>query len=161
MLTSLHDEDFITASYEMLLGRPADDSGTAYYLARLRTGYSKLSILQQLLSSAESQHRSHNILGLDKMLARYRLSQRPVIGVLFRRWWNLEGESVQEHFQRMMINELACIRQQLQQGVAQATVIASSRTSQAYREPARVPGNSAFVEQLSPKARAIFDSLVA
>ena len=160
MLTSLHDEDFVVAAYELLLGRSADEAGTAYYMGRLRAGYSKLSILQQLRSSSEFQHPTLPVTGLNKALKRYRASQIPVIGWLFRKWWKLEGESVGERYQRVMINELALIRRQLQQGIAQASAIASIRTSQMQRD-SNAPHRRPSGEHLAPEAREMFDRLVS
>lgn len=158
-LTGLYDEDFILAAYELLLGRPVDEAGAIYYLGRLRAGYSKLSILQQLRASPEAQQHAHGILGLDKVLDRYRLSQRAIVGTLFRRWWKLEADGPAERLQRIMINELACIRQQLQEGIAQAVTIAAMRNSHGYRQPDH--GKRKIAEQLTPKAREMFDRLVS
>lgn len=160
MLTSLHDEDFVVAAYELLLGRPVDDAGIAYYLGRLRAGYSKLSILQQIRSSSEFRHPTLPVTGLSKALKRYRTSQIPMIGLLFRKWWKLEGEGVEERYQRMMINEIAIIRQQLQQGIAQASAITAIRASQMQHD-SNAPQRRSGGDQLAPEAREMFDRLVS
>lgn len=160
-LVCLHDEAFIQAAYESLLGRPADEAGLAYYLARLRTGYSKLSILRQLRSSEESRQYAHGIADLDKVLARYWLGQLPLVGWAFRGWWKLEGESAAERSQRIMINELFCLRQQLQEDIAQAAALASMRTVHTHDNVDQGRHRRQIVEQLSPQARQIFDRLVS
>ncbi len=160
MLISLHDEDFVTAAYALLLGRPADEAGTNYYLGRLRAGYSKLSILQQLRGSSEFQYPTQSVTGLNKALKRYRISQIPLIGWLFRKWWNIEGEGVEERYQRVIINELASIRQQLQQGIAQSAAITAIRTNQMQRDSNSIHRRPSG-EHLAPDAREIFERLVS
>ena len=53
-LLSYHDRHFVCCAYRTLLGREPDPDGLNYYLNRLRAGYSKIRILQQLRHSSES-----------------------------------------------------------------------------------------------------------
>jgi hypothetical protein len=53
-LLSLPDEAFVRATYDLVLGRPADGGGLAHYLGRLSRGASRASVLVQLMGSAEA-----------------------------------------------------------------------------------------------------------
>ncbi|MBC7752125.1 MAG: glycosyltransferase [Candidatus Saccharibacteria bacterium] len=67
-LLSYHDEIFIRVAYQTLLHRPADPSGTRYYLARLQTGVSKKEIISQIATSVEAQSKRVNVAGLDLII---------------------------------------------------------------------------------------------
>lgn len=163
-LLSLQNEEFVEAAYEAVLGRDPDTEGHAYYLARLRSGYSKLSVLFQLRGSGESRHRP-DVPGLSRTLARYRLGRLPLIGWLFRRLLRVEGETVPERLQRMIISELAGLRADISNRSV-VTATSASQTQRAGQSGPRAPAASErrrnlVAEQLSPRAREIFDRLVS
>jgi hypothetical protein len=162
-LLSLQNEDFVDAAYAAVLGRDPDKEGRAYYLARLRTGYSKLSVLFQLHGSGELSG-APRVLGLSRALIRYRMARLPLVGWLFRRMFRLEGETVQERLQRIIISELAALRTDISNlSLAAATPAHAQKSEQlAQRTAASAERRRNLVaEQLSPRAREIFDRLVS
>lgn len=74
-LMELHDEDFVQAAYELLLKRKADITGIRYYTQRLRRGYSRASVLKQLVDSSEIRTDWRKIEGLAEEIDRYRRSR--------------------------------------------------------------------------------------
>jgi hypothetical protein len=159
-LLSLQNEDFVEAAYEAVLGREADPAGRAYYVARLRTGYSKFSVLHQLRGSGESSQTTA-IPGLSRALLRYRLGRLPLIGWLFRKLFKVEGETVKERLQRTIISELAAVRTE----IASRSIASAPATSQNQRavQPSASSNlrRNVVAEKLSPRAREIFDRLVS
>ena len=67
-LLALHDEAFIRASYQSLLGRVPDLEGFKYYLNRIRLGVSKIDILDQLYSSKEGKSHNAKLAGLNSAI---------------------------------------------------------------------------------------------
>jgi Domain of unknown function (DUF4214) len=162
-LLSLHDDEFVDAAYLAVLGRDPDAEGRAYYLARVRTGYSKLSVLNQLRASGEP-HNGANVRGLSSGLRRYRLGRLPLLGWLFRKLLRVEGETVAERLQRTLISELAALRHDLATRPDAPGVPASpaARAGTAPQRSAMTEQRRNLVaEQLSPRAREIFDRLVS
>lgn len=74
-LMKLYDEAFVEAAYTLILGRPADPIGLGYYANRLRRGYSRVSVLDQLVRSVESEEGWEKIPGLQQAIDRYRASR--------------------------------------------------------------------------------------
>lgn len=161
-LLSLQNEDFVEAAYEAVLGRDSDPVGRAYYIARLRTGYSKLSVLHQLRGSGEPQHGPATP-GLSRALFRYRLGRLPLIGWIFRKLFRVEGESVKERLQRSIISEIAGLRTEIASRSFASSSAQPQRSAQpAPRNPAATERRRNLVaEQLSPRAKEIFDRLVS
>jgi FkbM family methyltransferase len=59
LLATPGDERFVARAYEVLLGRPADPGGVAFFLARLREGdWTRRSVLQVIESSGETRRAS-------------------------------------------------------------------------------------------------------
>ncbi|MEO0035422.1 MAG: hypothetical protein RLZZ501_1445, partial [Pseudomonadota bacterium] len=83
-LLAEHDEAFVRAAYQAILGRAPDSEGLAYYLRVLRDGGSPLSILARLRFSPEGRRVGVGVDGLDRALWRHRLERWPVVGVLAR-----------------------------------------------------------------------------
>lgn len=82
-LLAYHDSDFVHCAYITLLGRVPDIEGIRYYLGRLRSGYEKMSIIQQLVSSQEGMKYKANVAHLNSTLRYYRISKWPLIGYVF------------------------------------------------------------------------------
>ena len=83
-LTACHDQQFILFAYQTLLGRAPDSEGVDYYIGRLRTGISKIQILAQIRLSKEGKAYKANVQGLDAAIRQYQRQQKPLIGWLFR-----------------------------------------------------------------------------
>lgn len=54
-LLSSDDREFVRLAYLAVLGRPADDEGQAYYTDRIRRGYTKIEVLDQLRTGDEGK----------------------------------------------------------------------------------------------------------
>lgn len=80
-----HDEIFVSYAYYALLGRAADQGGMRYYIARLRQGKSRFSVLAQLVASDETRQDWADIPGLAAALDRYRKSRKWAGWFKFRR----------------------------------------------------------------------------
>lgn len=106
-LCAFTDLDFVRCSYVTILGRKPDPEGEAYYLARLRSGVAKLSILSQLRYSQEGRNHDHGIAGLDRSLRRHRNANMPLVGALIRWAARHEGNSVVECRLRTLENQQA------------------------------------------------------
>jgi hypothetical protein len=74
-LMSLHGPVFIEAAYQVILGRRADPIGLSYYSDRLRAGYSRTSVLDQLARSSEVNDGWDQVPGLLEAVRRYRRSR--------------------------------------------------------------------------------------
>ncbi len=66
-LFSLSDVEFVTEAYRNLLGREPDERGLRYYLGRLARGYSRESVIAQLVDAPGAKH-PEQIKGLPKLL---------------------------------------------------------------------------------------------
>lgn len=163
-LLSLDGVDFVETAYDYILDRPADEEGLAYYAARLQLGYSKLSVLHQLTASGEPGY-LHQIPGLRKALSRYRMGRWPLVGWLFRSLWQVESERVSERLQRAIISELASLRSELRNAASAGfgADAKATRPSAGSQQDSRVSDHrrNLVAEQLSPRAREIFDRLVS
>ena len=79
-LLATNGRTFIHAAYWSVLGRAPDAEGEAYYMARLRAGRHKLSILKQMRRSPEGRAFVPAVAGLDRALERHHLANLPLIG---------------------------------------------------------------------------------
>lgn len=86
-LLELHDRDFVEAAYLIMLRRPVDPSGCAYFVRRLRLGYSRVALLDQMLKSPEANPQWEQVGRLRETLARYRAARRSLKG-----WWWLYND---------------------------------------------------------------------
>jgi glycosyltransferase involved in cell wall biosynthesis len=109
-LLALHDQAFIHAAYQKLLGRHPDPEGLSYYLGRLRNGIPKMQILTQLRLSTESKAHTIDLPGLDVALQRYQRGQLPLIGWLFRQLYNTDGNTSTERKLRSIENQIFLLR---------------------------------------------------
>lgn len=160
---AMDGEEFVQAAYELVLGREADEEGLPYYVARLNIGYSKLSVIHQLTASGEPWNRQ-NVPGLRRALRRYRMGRWPLIGWMLRKLWRVEGETVPERLQRTIISELAALRAQLRSGAIAAVAPGEQPSGRTTNRESDSPANrrrNLVAEQLSPRAREIFDRLVS
>lgn len=108
-LCACSDADFIDQAYQSILGRAADPVGRSHYLERLRTGWSKLTILQQLRQSAEGRKANLDVPGLEAALRRHGASTNLLIGWLVRLFTKREGDTRAERTQRAIANQLAVL----------------------------------------------------
>lgn len=83
-LLSYHDAEFVHCAYQTLLGRAPDAEGLRYYLARVRSGVSKVEILTQLRLGTEGRSRPVIVSGLDKTIKRHKLLKTPLLGALLQ-----------------------------------------------------------------------------
>jgi O-antigen biosynthesis protein len=66
-LLELHDARFVRAAYLCILRRPADASGFANYVSRLRSGVPKVQIAQELAQSEEGRRVRSDLPGLASL----------------------------------------------------------------------------------------------
>lgn len=78
------DLDFVICAYVTLLGRRPDRFGRAHQLDLIRSGCSKLDVLQRLRSSPEAVSHDPGIAGLDRALERAARERRPLWGKVSR-----------------------------------------------------------------------------
>lgn len=105
-LLQLQDRDFISCAYQTLLGRAPDHEGLTYYLGRIRSGISKISILGQLRLSNEGKRCAVNLPGLDDAIRRNRWIQNPFWGWIFKLFTDFEGNSAIERKLRGIENSI-------------------------------------------------------
>lgn len=109
-LLAPHDEDFIWAAYQALLGRAPDPEGAAYYLTRLRAGTHKLTILKQLRRSPEGREFIPGVAGLDRAIRRHRRANLPLVGPFIRLMTGEPGNSATHRQLRVIENEIGRLR---------------------------------------------------
>ncbi len=105
-LLTYSDRDFVAAAYQAVLSRAPDADGMHYYLGRLRSGISKLEILQQLQRSAEAKNNTHRLPGLDQKIRQYQMAKLPVLGPVLRLLGMRVAESSPEKNIRAILNHL-------------------------------------------------------
>lgn len=66
-LLKFDDETFLRLAYNAVLGREVDKSGLSTYLRRLRRGYDKVKILNELRGSEEGRRQAFEIVGLEEV----------------------------------------------------------------------------------------------
>ncbi len=79
-LLDLHGESFLTQAYRIILGRNPDPSGLANYMAKLKSGTSKLDLLSQLVASQEAKKVGSKFPGLHEITQRHKYSKLPFMG---------------------------------------------------------------------------------
>jgi MoaA/NifB/PqqE/SkfB family radical SAM enzyme len=84
--TPLSGPAFVEAAYQELLGRPSDAQGLENAVRLLQTGRSRLSLLQQIVASAEYQAR-----GSVRSLCQNLLGREPKVDEYGWAWQLLEG----------------------------------------------------------------------
>lgn len=114
-LLRLQDKDFISCAYQTLLGRAPDHEGLTYYLGRIRSGISKISILGQLRLSNEGKRCAVSLSGLDDAIRRNRWIQNPFLGWLVRFFTGDEGNTTIERKLRGIENSLFLLGEESKQ----------------------------------------------
>lgn len=71
-MMNLHDELFVEAAFRAVLGREVDANGLQYYVGRLRKGFSRISVVDQLVRSPEARTNWSKLSGLEPEIGRYR-----------------------------------------------------------------------------------------
>jgi len=117
-LFDLRDAPFVEAAYLIMLQRPADSIGRSYYLGRLRSGYSQISVLDQLSRAPEADPVWSDVPKLREQLERYRKAIRPPLGLWRRRFDPVFGVSRSLRRSRAIDNELGRTRQDVAGGLA-------------------------------------------
>jgi hypothetical protein len=79
----LDGEAFLRRAYVVLLGRPADPEGLAFYLRRMAERTTKVSVLKQISRSPEGRAYGAKLPGLAAAIRRARLRSAPVIGPVY------------------------------------------------------------------------------
>ena len=110
-LLAWHDQQFVICAYQTVFGREPDPEGLAYYLVRLRSGFSKIQMLAQLRLSTEGKSRATTLPKLDRAIRQHQRGQYPLIGWLFRQFDDSGGsESIHRKLraienQMLLLNE--------------------------------------------------------
>jgi hypothetical protein len=137
-LMVLHDDAFVDAAFRTLFNRPADESGLAYYGDRLRRGFCRISVLQQLIRSSETRPDWQAFPGLSAAIGRFRKS-RKLSG------WKLAlndpelGVTASLRRARILQNSLGAQRQILAQAVQNIETDNRYRTETMAQLPATIP----------------------
>lgn len=105
-LLSWYDVDFVRCAYVTVLGRQPDPAGEAYYLSRVRQGYSRTGILRQLRRSREARAHDPGIAGLDRALRKHHRANLPIVGHFARASGSYESDSPLERRLRALSNTL-------------------------------------------------------
>ncbi|WP_374550511.1 DUF4214 domain-containing protein [Sphingobium yanoikuyae] len=105
-LCSFSGLQFIRCAFITILGREVDETGQAYYNARLRAGMSKLTIISDLRQSPEGQRFDPGIAGLDRALRKHRNANRKFVGPIIRWLTGREGNGILERRLRAICYEL-------------------------------------------------------
>lgn len=100
------DVDFVRCAYVTLLGRQPEPAGERFYTALIRTGGSKLLVLNALRRSAEGRAHDPGISGLDRILRRARWEQGWA-GWLVRLVTRGEGDGPVWRRHRSLLNAIA------------------------------------------------------
>lgn len=82
MLFKYYDRTFVRLSYLLIFNREPDLIGENYYLDRLRSGISRVHILDQMIKSSEKKTDIKEIKGLSELIAKYQVEKVPVVGHL-------------------------------------------------------------------------------
>lgn len=83
-LLALRDEEFVLSAYLNVLGRKPEEHNLRYYLARLRLGETRRSILIELALSPTAAKRKSALRGLERILRNERWRRRPLVGPILR-----------------------------------------------------------------------------
>lgn len=90
-LLELNDISFVWKTYQTVLRREPDREGMKFYLAKVREGFSKESIIADIASSKEGQSLSSDIPDLQDFMDRQRQNKH-----WLSRWFKTESESEKE-----------------------------------------------------------------
>lgn len=118
-LLACNGQQFVRSAFQTILGREPDPEGLAYYIARLRAGYSKMRTVQQLRLSKEGFANEVRLPGLDAAINRYKRGQYIAIGWLFRLLDGTESNHPTQRKLRGMENQLWFLSHATAQGFNQ------------------------------------------
>jgi GT2 family glycosyltransferase/chemotaxis protein histidine kinase CheA len=118
-LCSYYDEEFVHCAYHTLLGRSPDPKGLRYYLARVRSGISKVEILAQFRLSTEGKSHRVKIRGLDEAITRYKQLKIPFIGAILQLAGVKPVEGDVRQNLRVIENKLHALNIQIRQELAE------------------------------------------
>ena len=79
-LLSLHDREFVLNAYRSIFGREADPEGQNHYLARIRSGHDKLTIIADMVRSREGKQSGIVVEGLSSHDVMRTIFAIPVLG---------------------------------------------------------------------------------
>lgn len=77
-----HDRQFVELAYQIILGRPADESGLAHHVENLRVGESRREIIYRLANSDEARAKGFDRSILDGYRRWRRIEKIPVVGAI-------------------------------------------------------------------------------
>jgi hypothetical protein len=118
-LLACNGQKFVRSAFQTILGREPDPEGLAYYIARLRAGYSKMRTVQQLRLSKEGFANEVRLPGLDAAISRYKRGQYIAVGWLFRLFDGTESNHPTQRKLRGMENQLWLLSHATAQGFHQ------------------------------------------
>ena len=98
-LLSLHGEVFVGRAYETLLNVPAEPARLQLHMSELLTGTSKIQILSEIVEDAGVSG-TRDLPGLASALVNFKRSRLPSVGVFFRTFGGMEGDSASERRSR-------------------------------------------------------------
>jgi hypothetical protein len=161
-LLSLHDVEFVKQSYFYVLGREADPEGLEYSVSRIRAGFCKLTVLNEMRRSSEGRKVSKSLEKLDRLLCFHQICNLPFLGIIFRIFKSYESDAASERQSRAILNELGRLRSDLadlasiRSGTA-PDIFSISGLSEVSNQSAK----QFVMSSLGPRERQIFSRLTA
>ncbi|WP_187427598.1 FkbM family methyltransferase [Comamonas sp. Z1] len=76
----LYDRNFVKAAYQAILNRDPDAEGEDHYVSKVRSGVSKLYIIENILKSPEAGSRKIRICGFRSQLIFLKICDFPIVG---------------------------------------------------------------------------------
>lgn len=164
-LMTVPPTEFIGAAYKVLYGRRPDPDGSTYYLNRLADGYSRISVLKQMMRSSEfNQSRSASLEGDWKKLVTSSSSSfgrwlNPIQHV----WDNREARRFKRRLEHQYQTISENIRQTLDGGLAESLhqlTLMNERLADGYSNgsPASDGNRSALVDLRLEELEGVSDS---
>lgn len=161
-LCSYEENEFVERAYFAILGRFPDPVGRCYYLARLRAGYSKIDLLDQLYRSAENKHSSEPIAGFFVRLKKHRRASRPGLAWVYSLFGYSHGNSRSERQSRALVRQLSNIRAEIKQFSHEFGVTMSVVARDQHRECAPFEAaDSGMVEALTAANPVVNEAPIA
>lgn len=105
-LLSLNDTAFVKEAYRRLLRREADPEGLQHHVNWLRSGTSKIEVLDQLAGSDEALAANVKVDGLEKAVRQHRWARAPLVGNLLANVFKIEGNRPSDKRLRAIENQL-------------------------------------------------------
>ena len=148
------DQEFVIMAYRVLLKREPDHHGMNYYLGRLRMGYSKESIVVQLVASNESKHRN-NIKGLNDLIKKEKFKSNWLFGLFFRNKFSWNIMQINISGIRSVVAELGNLKSSLQ-----AIQVALDNNSQIMKSTTNFLLNDADLNKIKTEYTASPENIV-